>query len=276
MILAILGAAPVLAQDTFRDPIPEDFVDFVGFITNPLTPLLSCDAVGVSEALGCVALCEAVSGGGVDLQNTRDRNGDYTCSCDDLVACSDQPTCEQLLITPGNVEASCGTICGDQFLAFKDEVQYAGGIANANKNQTQFIVECRCGGVTECSDFLLFSDLSRPIPCTALEIDDAETCREYCLQEGGDLFISFNLALTERPDGTFKSCICGGNDNDGVFQSAEACSDIPQPEGPEACTLKDPCPTPAPTESGASPMIWTNVVLVSLQRLIVFVTLAIL
>ena len=59
----------MLAQDTFRDPIPEDFVDFVAFITNPLTPLLSCDAGGVSEALGCAALCEAVSGGGVVFFN---------------------------------------------------------------------------------------------------------------------------------------------------------------------------------------------------------------
>lgn len=277
-----MSLAPIVlgvAQDQvpFRDPVPEDFAEFVADIQDPATPLPSCDTVGVSEILGCDALCTAVEGGGVDVGNTRDRNGDFVCSCNDLVACSDTPTCGQLVITPGTVEESCGALCGDRFLAFVDEVQYAGGAENAVKNRTTFFVECRCDGVTECKDNLLFSDLAAPVTCVSLGIEGAGSCGSYCESEGGGLFdVGVSFERVENDDGTFGTCVCRGTDTDGVEQEAQACTDVPIPEGPEACTLADPCPTPAPTvEGSAGAGIHTNAAaVVLLQGLLMGVSLA--
>lgn len=248
-VLLLANLSLVLADQTTGsiDPQPEDFADFVADITDPTTPLPSCETVGVQEVLGCMALCEAISGGSVDTDNTRDSNGNFVCTCENMVACNDQPTCAQLLILPGRVEEACTSFCGTQFMAFEDKVQYAGDISTGNKDLTHFVVECRCDGNVECSDAVLFSDLAYPITCTSLGVDSEETCDSYCTTESGGLFdLGGNYTVKE---GTSQgTCECQATSVNALRDKdvAQACTDIPSPAGPQACSLQNPCPTQAP------------------------------
>jgi hypothetical protein len=253
---AILGAllfssfAPVsLAQ--FDPPQPEDFADWVSVVKDATTPLPLCQTVGVADSFGCEALCQAVEGGAVDVSNTRDVNQKYTCTCENLVACNDQPTCEQLTIQPGRVMEGCSALCGDLFTAVEDEVEYSGDIGAGNKDMTHFVMECRCDGEVECKDYLMFSDLAFPVTCDSLGITSDTTCDAYCASEGNGLFdIGGNYTENSNGEGT---CDCVGTSANALrdTDAAQACTDIPGKGGSEACTLADPCPTQAPGSSAA-------------------------
>lgn len=247
-LIFVLGGFLPWTQAQF-DPKPEDYAEWVDIILDPTIPLPTCIDTSVFEALGCQALCVAL-GDEIDVDNTRDVNGLYVCACSTLVGCSDRPTCEQLNIFPGTVETTCADFCGDQFVAVEDEVQYAGGLENANKNLTHFIVECRCDGDTKCSDFLLFSDLTYPSTCSSISVLSDDDCGLYCSTEGGGLF-DLGHNYTVQDDGK-AICLCLGTDTLGESNQAQACSDIPVILGPDACTLQDPCPTPAPVASPTS------------------------
>lgn len=186
----------------------------------------------------------------MNVSNTRNINGDFICTCTNLTACSDQPTCKELLITPGHVKEECTSYCGSRYTAFNDQVQYPGVISAGNPNTTHFQVECRCDGVVECQDNILFSDVAYPIACTSLSIESSSTCDAYCAKEGGGLFnLGGNFTIKK---GTKKgTCDCEGTQASGGKGVAQACTDIAVPQGPQACTLKNPCPTPAPNAQSA-------------------------
>lgn len=249
-LFSLLLAPLCLAQSI--DPQPEDFADWVSVITDSTTPLPLCQDVGVTEVLGCSALCQAIEGGSVDVSNTRDVNQKYTCTCENQVACNDQPTCEQLTIQPGRVLEGCTALCGDRFTAVEDEVEYSGDISAGNKDMTHFVLECRCDGEVECKDFLMFSDLAYPETCDSLGITSASTCDDYCASEGGGLFdLGGNYTETSNGQGT---CDCLGTSMNALrdVDVAQACTDIPTSQGPDACTLANPCPTQPPGGSSAA------------------------
>lgn len=243
LLLLAVPPMPVIAQ---FDPQPEDFLQWVDRINNGTAPLPSCAEVGISEALGCNALCQAIDGGNVDVSNTRNTGDNFVCSCEKRVACNDEPTCAQLNILPGRVLDGCNSICGDLFVAVEDKIEYAGDITAANKDLTHFVVECRCDGEVRCTDYILFSDLAQPLTCTGLSIDSMTTCDDYCESTGGGLFdLGGNYTIDdETNDGT---CDCLGTSVNALkdVDIAQACTDIPVAQGPQACTLQDPCPPTA-------------------------------
>lgn len=248
MVLTIL--APVLAQ---FDPQPEDFADWVDRIKNSTLPLPSCAEVGITETLGCSALCVAVGGGDIDISNSRNINGEFVCTCADMVACNDQPTCSQLTLQPGRVLEGCTAICGDRFVAVEDTIEYAGSDTAANRNMTHFVLECRCDGEVECSDYLLFSDLSYPVTCTELGIDSTSTCNDYCASTGGGLFdLGGNYSLSDGTDQGICTCTASSTNALSSTNAAQACSDVPVAFGPDACSLQNPCPTEPPSAGGGS------------------------
>lgn len=254
--LAILLAAVPSRTLAQFDPQPEDYADWVDIINDPTTPLPSCAEIGLSDALACSALCQAIDGGAVDVANTRNVGENFVCTCEQKVACNDEPTCSQLTIQPGRVLDKCTTICGQGFVATVDEVEFAGDITSANKNMTHFVLECRCDGEIQCEDYLLFSDLAEPITCTELEIDSTAACDTYCEAEGGGLFdVGGNFTLVDGTNQGICECLGTSISGSNVTDVAQACTDIPVAEGTQACSLQNPCPTQAPgsetTESGA-------------------------
>jgi hypothetical protein len=240
---------PALAQ---TDPQPEDFADWVDRINNSTLPLPSCADVGIQETLGCSALCQAVDGGAIDVSNSRNVNGKFVCTCADKVACNDQPTCSQLTLQPGRVEEGCTAICGDRSLGFEDSIEYAGSNTAADRNMTHFVLECRCDGEVQCSDSILFSDLSYPTTCTELSIDSTSTCDDYCASKGGGLFdLGGNYSLSPGTDQGICDCMATSTNPLSSTNIAQACSDVPVIYGPDACTLQNPCPTEPPSTGGS-------------------------
>ncbi len=229
------------------DPQPEDFVDWVDIINNSTTPLPSCAEVGVSDALGCDAICQAIDGGAVDVANTRNVGEAFVCTCEGKVACNDEPTCAQLTLQPGRVLDGCTILCGDQFTAVEDKVEYAGDIGAANKDLTHFVLECRCDGEIQCTDYLLFSDLAEPVTCSELGIDSTSACDAYCVSEGGGLFdLGSNYTIDEETNQGICECLGTSTNVTKTSDVAQACTDIPVADGPQACSLQNPCPTQAP------------------------------
>ena len=251
-LCVIAALLTILAPAVAQDPQPEDFADWVDRINNTTLPLPSCADVGVQELLGCSALCQAIDGGDVDASNSRNVNGKFVCTCADKVACNDQPTCAQLTLQPGRVLAGCTAICGDRFVAVEDSIEYAGSTSAADKNMTHFVLECRCDGEVECSDYILFSDLSYPVKCTELGIDSTSTCDDYCATSGGGLFdLGGNYSLSEGTDQGICNCSATSNNALSSTNAAQACSDVPVVYGPDACTLQNPCPTEPPGTGGS-------------------------
>ena len=78
--LLLVATLPKVSLAQGFDPQPEDFADFVSIIQDPTQPLPKCSTVGVTEALGCSALCQAIDGGTVDTDNTRSVNGFFVFS----------------------------------------------------------------------------------------------------------------------------------------------------------------------------------------------------
>ena len=242
----------ILVSTLAQDPQPEDFADWVDRINNSSLPLPSCAEVGVTETLGCSALCQAVDAGEIDVSNSRNINGKFVCTCADKVACNDEPTCSQLNLHPGQVQEGCTAICGDQFVAVEDSIEFAGSDTAADRNMTHFVLECRCDGEVQCSDSILFSDLSYPVTCTSLSIDSNSTCTDYCATSGGGLFdLGGNYSLSTGTDYGICDCMASSSNVLSSINLAQACSDVPVSYGPDACTLQNPCPTKPPSTEGS-------------------------
>jgi hypothetical protein len=191
------------------------FEEWVDILMNDTAPIPTCLEAGVLGIEHCVLICEAI-GQKVALKKFHDVNSEIICYCETNDACNDRPTCAQLQILPGKAEQGCTDYCepGD-FVAVEDGIQLAGGMSNANKNQTHLIVECRCDGVKECSDFILFSDLSFLNTCKELGITTDETCVAHCEENSfdqGDEFSDVNGLIG-----------CGCYKDSDV---AEACQDV--------------------------------------------------
>jgi hypothetical protein len=154
-------------------------------LADKLGPLPSCDSLGIERIDQCGIFCDNMN---KNIELFRDVNGDSFCYCTEgWEACNDGPTCGQLQIYPGTVDVECQAFCGaDATILTTDDVQLAGGLSNANKDQTHLRLSCSCDGIRQCDDFILFSDLSFMKECSNAEIDvatDAE-CEEYCISNG--------------------------------------------------------------------------------------------
>jgi len=187
------------------------FEEFHARVTDATLPIAACSDLGVAVLNDCTDFCTEIN---EDYDFFRDVNRETRCFCSATEVCSDRPTCEQLLIGPGNAATACPAYCTSSRVAtFKDEIQLAGGTANANKNQTHNIVSCSCDGVPACDDFLLFSDLSFLKDCeTELGIFSASNCEAHCVEN----------AFTQRSRWEGESCFCQTTDGE-----ATACQKAP-------------------------------------------------
>ena len=260
------------------DPKPEDYLQWVANITDPNIPLPGCEEVGVFETLTCQALCQAIDGGDVVLDDTRDVNGDFTCACETQVACSDLPTCGQLTIKPGQVQEECEVLCDGRFTAVIDEVEFAGMITAGNKDMTHFVMECRCDGDIECSDYIMFSDIAQPITCASLQITDQAACDSYCETEGGGLFdLKGNFTLLDDTSEGYCECLATSATNATEVNAAPACSDEAVVEGPVACTLQEGvgCNNPKPNAGGGGGLSGSGALLTGVSGIVAAVSLSI-
>ena len=260
------------------DPKPEDYLQWVANITDPNIPLPGCEEVGVFEALTCQALCEAINGGDVVFEDTRDVNGDFTCACETQEACSDLPTCGQLTMKPGQVQGACEALCNGRFTAVVDEVEFAGAITAANKDMTHFVMECRCDGDIECSDYILFSDIAQPTTCASLQITDQPSCDSYCETEGGGLFdLKGNFTLLDDASEGYCECLATSATNVTEVDAAPACSDEAVVEGTVACTLQEGvgCNNPKPDGGGGGGLSGTCALLTGVTGIVAAVSLSV-
>jgi len=191
--------------------------------------------------LTCSALCEAIDGGEVVLDETRDVDGGFICTCTSQVACNDRPTCSQLTIQPGSVEETCTSICGNErIMAVIDEIEFSNNIMAANRDMTHFVMECRCDGDVQCSDYVLFSDIDIPTTCTSLSITDQAGCDDYCATAGGGLFdLNGNFTILTEDVAGYCSCMATNLANATIVDIAMACTDIPVDEGTLPCSLAE-------------------------------------
>jgi hypothetical protein len=160
------------------------FEEWVDILMNDTAPLPTCREAGVFAIQHCVLICAAIDQKVAYMdEGFRVLDPDIICQCETNDACSDSPTCAQLQILPGKAEQGCTDYCdpGD-FVTVEDDIQLY-------KNQTYLIEGCRCEGVwgmKECSDFILFSDLSFLNTCKELNITSDETCVAHCEENSFD------------------------------------------------------------------------------------------
>jgi hypothetical protein len=214
-------------------------------------PLPTCNG-GLSNDFyfpnDCVSECMALEQE-MDFDTSRDVNGVTKCYCSNNVGvCNDEPTCEDLLIIPGQALVGCSAYCPDSNdVTAVDDVQFTDDPSAGNKNQTHFMVACTCDGVTQCgTDFVLFSDLTFLPSCTSgaegptLDLNNEEDCTTYCL----------NVGFTSA---TYESGACSCTNDAGT---ATACDDAKANDDrgeftdcfEEVGVSTADCPTPAPTE----------------------------
>ena len=180
-------------------------------------PIPTCDAISVAVLNDCAAACQDI-GETINVDESRDVNGDYKCYCTNTAICNDEPLCQDLLIVPGLVEERCTSVCGDGItIQVEDGVRYTDDPQAGNKNQTHFMVSCFCDGVKQCgTDFVLFSDLTFLPACTSdgvpagtqsLNIASESECTTYC--------VGFGFAGASY-DATKPSCTCTNSDGEAM------------------------------------------------------------
>jgi hypothetical protein len=193
-------------------------------LADKLAPLPSCDSLGIERTDQCGIFCDSMR---KNIDTFRDSNGDNFCYCTEgWQACNDGPTCAQLQIFPGTVEADCQALCGaDSTIITKDDVKLAGDLSKANKNQTHLELSCSCDGISMCDDFILFSDVSFMKECSDADIGvttDVE-CEAFCVSNGflnGHEFSSVNDLV---------GCSCSHNNGGSAVACQDKDSSIPSP-----------------------------------------------
>ncbi|CAJ1965704.1 unnamed protein product [Cylindrotheca closterium] len=182
------------------------------------TPLPSCASVGVTSQFTCSTQCTEK---GDALLLFRGANGSNECSCSTGGKyCDDDPSCADLLIFPGSAQQGCRSVCASgTTVQAEDSVRYATA-TSATPDQAYFVVSCRCSGVEQCSDSILFSDRVDLPECADVSITSQETCQAKCESYGSSLFLGFEYE--SKNGGEVSICSCtGANGN-----TAQYCEDL--------------------------------------------------
>jgi len=173
-------------------------------------PVPTCKGLGSTWVTffpqSCVTACSEL-GLTMSTSNSRNVNGNIECSCEmqERPFCTDDPTCYEVNVNPGEALEKCQAACGSTGpeVTAVDYIEFAGDPAAANKNQTHSVVGCSCdGGDTQlCGpDYTLLSDLSYLPSCTTSLTNTEASCETYCLDSN-----IFTGSIWNDAD---KSCTC--------------------------------------------------------------------